>query len=164
MNLGAMDREKLPRRALLDTSACIYTFRGRRKDPRTRDHKDFFDAMLESGRDLLIAAPSIAEFQRKYETPIPRALGVEVVAFDHEAANTLARDFPPFVFQEVQRETAAPATCVKYDALIVACAVRHNADCIITTDNWMVRVAGKVGLKAAAAGDFREDQTKMPWR
>lgn len=78
--------------------------------------------MLENKHDILIAALSIAELRRKYETQLPRVRNILVVPFDEEAADLLAREFPSHVFHEIQKADGTPLNYIKYDSLIVASA------------------------------------------
>src|SRR5665213_28471 len=61
-----------------------------------------WNAMLENGRQILIAAPSLAEMIRQEgkDYSIPRRRGVEVVAFDDRAAVELGRRFPERVLRD----------------------------------------------------------------
>jgi hypothetical protein len=46
---------------------------------------------------------------------------------------------------------------VKFDALIMACARRFGADCVISLDDDMFKLAGKAGVTCREPGYFRGD-------
>jgi predicted nucleic acid-binding protein len=50
---------------------------------------------------------------------------------------------------------------IKYDALIVACAKRHNAKVLVTTDGAQTKLAVKVGLEVRTPSDFLSTQQEM---
>jgi predicted nucleic acid-binding protein len=104
-------------------------------DPNAQLCIEFFQAMLANGREILIAAPTLAEVMRKDATKsVPRQVGIDIVGFDDVAAELLGRTFPMSVLKELDR-SGTTLTHLKYDALIFACAIRHNAECIVTLDS-----------------------------
>ena len=129
-----MDPAKLPSRALIDSGLLTRAIGGFATDRFTADCVDFWQAMLARNHDILIAAPSVAEVIRADgKRSIPRSPQIEVVAFDQVAAELLGRQFPISVLKQLNRPGTS-LTHLKYDALIVACAVRYNADCIVSID------------------------------
>lgn len=96
------------------------------------------EAMIQHRRSVLIAAPSLAElFRRAPQNPVPRTQWVRVVVFDGLAAELLGRSFPPEVLIKARDQSGALLhylKSLKYDAMIVACAVRHRAAMLVTTD------------------------------
>lgn len=119
--------------------------------------------MLENSREILIAAPSLAEMIRQEgKDSFPRRRGVEVVAFDDRAAQELGRRFPERVLQLERQTTKLPKHYIKYDALIVACAVRHKATHIVTLDNPMTSLAGQAGIKVVNPSFFLKAQLNIP--
>jgi predicted nucleic acid-binding protein len=123
-----IDVSRLPQRALFDTGVVIRALGERPNDPRSPLCEALWEAMVENGRDILIAAPSIAEMIRQDgKGEIPHRRGVEVVAFDARAAELLGRKFPERVLTLERTNTGLPKHYIKYDAMIVACAVRHRA-------------------------------------
>jgi predicted nucleic acid-binding protein len=115
-------------------------------DAETPACKEFYQAMLSHGRELLIAAPTIAEVMRQDgKRNIPRVLGIEVVSFDDQAAQILGRMFPASVLKSL-KHGGTTLTHLKYDALIMACAVRHQADCVVAIDEDFVALGNAVGM------------------
>ncbi len=90
-----MDPKLLPIRAMVDTGVFIRALGQRPDDPRSPDCRDFLDAMYSNQREVLLAAPSLAETIRGFDPPsVPSTAGIEVVAFDDEAAIALGLHFP----------------------------------------------------------------------
>ena len=124
-----------------------------------------FEAMIAARKTILIAAPSAAELiRRSPKTAIPRTRQVFVVAFDRTAAEILGERFPPTVLTVHRDESAAraPLHYIKYDAMIVACAVRHRANVLISCDADQRKLAAKVGLSAAVPSDYLALQPRLP--
>jgi predicted nucleic acid-binding protein len=164
--LGAIDIDvaKLPQRALFDTTIVIRALGDRPDDARSPACEALWEAMLQNGRQVLIAAPTIAEMARKEgaRRSIPRRRGVEVVAFDDLAAELLGRAMPNSILQAATQQAGLPRDYIKYDALIVACAARHRVTHVITLDGDLTGLAAKVGLSVAKPDDFLAAQSRLP--
>ncbi len=118
-----MDPARLPARVLIDTGVFIRAMGEHPTDPRSIDCKDFVEAMAAAGNDVLLAAPSLAEMLRGQDAPaVPNTGAITVVAFDDMAAVELGTKFPAKTLKAVPG--GLPATYLKYDALIAACAMR----------------------------------------
>jgi predicted nuclease of predicted toxin-antitoxin system len=76
---------------------------------------------------------------------VPRTTGIEVVAFDQLAAEILGRRFPMAVLKEIMR-SGTTMSHFKYDAMIVACAVRYSAECIVALDDDFAPLGAHVGM------------------
>ena len=110
--------------------------------------------MLAHSREILIAAPTIAEVMRHDgKRSLPRVLGIEVVSFDDQAALILGRAFPANVLKSLKRGDTT-LTHLKYDALIMACAVRHKADCVVAIDEDLFSLGAAVGMPVHRPADF----------
>ena len=157
-----IDVNRLPQRALFDTGVVIRALRERPEDPRSLICEALWEAMVENGREILIAAPSIAEMIRQDgKGVIPHRRGVEVVAFDARAAEFLGRKFPERVLALERTTTGLPRNYIKYDAMIVACAVRHRATHLVSLDIPLTTFANTAGLKAQAPEDFVAPQMDL---
>jgi predicted nucleic acid-binding protein len=157
-----IDVNRLPQRALFDTGVVIRALRERPDDPRSATCEALWEAMVENGREILIAAPSIAEMIRQEgKGAIPHRRGVEVVAFDARAAEFLGRKFPERVLTLERKATDLPKDYIKYDAMIVACAVRHRATHLVSLDAPLTTFAKTAGLSAQAPEDFVGPQTDL---
>ncbi|WP_158627672.1 PIN domain-containing protein [Corallococcus sp. AB038B] len=132
------DVKKLPRRALCDTGFWIRALGDRPKDPRSPQAEAFFKAMADNGREMLLPAPCLAELIRgKPALTIPSTPSVIVVGFDRIAAMELGKRFPASFIKQQKVKSGYEKGYIQFDAMIVACAIRHNAECIITFDNPM---------------------------
>jgi predicted nucleic acid-binding protein len=137
----ATDRDPLPRRPLIDTGVLIRALGERPDDRYSPICAGLFQDLLAASAEILIAAPSISEILRFGRSqPVPRYRLVQVVSFDERAADWLGNHLPEAVLESVKTLTGLPRHYIKYDALIVACAARHKADCIISLDKGMKRV------------------------
>ena len=110
--MGAIDIDvaRLPQRALFDTTVVIRALGDRPADARSPACEALWEAMLQNGRQVLIAAPTIAEMARKEgaRRSIPRRRGVEVVAFDDLAAELLGRSMPNSILQAATQQAGLP--------------------------------------------------------
>ena len=160
-----IDPKKLEqaRRAVLDTNVLIFALDGGKKHPEHELARALFDAMAEKNMRVLVAAPSFAEFEMKTSgKALPVGPVLEVVPFDHDAAKYLADRLP---IEELKGLNYAPAGtpygkhCLKYDSMIVACAGRFHAPCIISTDEEHIpKVAAQAGVRCLTPKYFEQAQ------
>lgn len=156
-----MDPKMLPTRALIDTGVLIRALGEHPKDPRSADCKEFVEAMVANGNDVLVAAPSLAEMIRGMTVPqVPSTGAIITVPFDDQAAIVLGTTFPASVLKQTAATSGVPLAYLKYDALIGACAVRHKAIFLITLDGGFSAQVPK-SLKIAKPGDFRTKQMTL---
>jgi hypothetical protein len=98
-----IDPKLLPARALFDTSVFV---RGIRQisDSNTDICHDLFKAMVKADKQILIAAPTIAEVLRYRgagKKPIPQYAQIEPGPFDDVCAELLGDKLPMPVLDEV---------------------------------------------------------------
>jgi predicted nucleic acid-binding protein len=111
--------------------------------------KALWAEMLRGGKSILIAAPTVAELMRaERPTPVPRHRLVEVVDFDRRSAEVLGKRLPHRIIVANARQRNAPRDYIKYDAMIVSCAVTHRAEVIISLDDGMRVMAGQAAMAA----------------
>jgi predicted nucleic acid-binding protein len=156
-----IDLTLLPKRALVDSSVLVLGLGPASvADPRAPACRAFFDAMEKNGRTLLIAAPSLTEYLKgQGRRDLPRRVGIVTVGFDDRAAVLLATMFPAKVLND--RKAAAGGLSggyIKYDAMIVACAVRHRADHFVSIDRAQSSFASSAGLTVRQPGDYEQRQ------
>lgn len=150
-----IDPALLPRRALIDSSVLVAALDESIKEAAAQDCRDFWVAMLTNGNEIVIASPTIAEFvTRRDFGKVPRVRGVSVVGFDLEAARLFGEKFPPSVLREERTASGGSKASIKFDAMIVACAVRHRVEHFISLDGGQRKLAAKVGLKAKQPSEF----------
>lgn len=159
-----IDPSTLPQRALFDTGVVIRGLGERPGDDRSLTCEALWNAMLENGRQILIAAPSLAEMIRQEGKgySIPRRRGVEVVAFDDRAAIELGRRFPERVLLLEHQRSALPKNYIKYDAMIVACAIRHRATHVVSLDGALTGFAKAAGIEIVEPNRFEKPQLHLP--
>jgi hypothetical protein len=149
-----MDSRKLPGRALVDSGVVTRSMGDLAPDDATEVCKGFYEAMLAFGREILIAAPTIAEVMRKDGLrALPRTNGIEVVAFDDQAALVLGKTFPMDVIKSLNH-SGTSRSYLLYDALIVACGIRtaQNASSRSTqTSSGFVRPSGSAVVLPATS-------------
>jgi predicted nucleic acid-binding protein len=144
---------------LIDTNVFLRSFGDRPNDPASPACKAFVDAMLAARRDVLLAAPSVAEILRfKRGTQLPVMDRFVVVPFDDDAARILGMKFPEELLLEWARKTNNPRHYYKYDAMIVACAVRWSARCMVALDQGLCELAASQGLRVEKPDAFRHPQ------
>jgi predicted nucleic acid-binding protein len=157
-----VDPGRLPDSALLDTTVMIRALGDRPNDPRAPLCASLFAKMVQIGKRVLVAAPTVAEMMRSsQQTMPPRSRYVEIVPFDLSAAMMLADKLPLSVLKTLKEQGLGPLTYLKYDALIVACAIRHKADCLVTLDKTMGKLAEQAELPCKTPSDFLQRQTTL---
>jgi predicted nucleic acid-binding protein len=158
-----IDPGLLPSRALLDSSVLFGALGSRDSGDDGEACRKLLEAMMEHGKTVLIAAPSITELLRG-ESPVepPKTMGIIVVGFDDQAARILAEDFPQEVLVKARDATGTTLQYIKYDAMIVACAKRHRADCLVTRDGPMERLAKHAKLPCFRPDHFYSRQGTLP--
>lgn len=135
------DIKKLPRRVACDTGFWIRALGDRPNDVRSPQATEFFQAMQQAGGEMLLPTPCLAELIRGNPSlKIPSTPSVIIIGFDRLAAVTLGKTFPPSVIKQQILATGYEKAFIQFDTMIVACAIRHNAECIITFDNPMSRM------------------------
>lgn len=161
--MGEIDAARLPKSALLDTTVLIRALGDRPNDPQAPLCRELFETMIANKLDVLIAAPTLAEIYRGGGSgkPPPQLAQFCIVSFDDEAARILGTRFPQLSLVNFQKSTGDPLSYYKYDALIVACAVRHRADVLVSLDSQMRTLATSVQLRAVAPDEYRYKQGSL---
>lgn len=154
-----IDLAALPGRALFDSSVAIPALR---RGPGDRPCADLLDAMIDTRREVIIAAPTLAEILRgDPDADLPRTRFVRIVAFDQLAAHELGIRFPATVLKQWRDATGAVLDYFKYDAMIVATASRHRVDAFITRDDRQAAFAASVGLTVRSPDSFKPPQLSL---
>ena len=163
-----IDPKKLDeaKRALIDTNVLIFALDGGIKHPDHKLARALVEALAERKSRILVAAPTFAEFEvRKTGKSMPTGGVIEVVPFNHDAAKYLAERLPLNALKElgyVSTGTPNGKSCLKYDSMIVACAGRHLAQCIISTDTeHMPKLAAQAGLRCLSPRYFEQAQQSL---
>lgn len=160
--MAEIDPDLLPGRCLVDTGVLIRAL-GQREDEHADKCRSFFDAMVGAKRQMLVAAPTVAELLRGNPQPLPRTRSVVVVSFDNTAAEILGVEIPVSVLHDHSAKTGHTRSYLKYDAMIVACARRWEAQCIVALDDDHVALARHAGLVVRHPAAFVRRQTVLPF-
>lgn len=146
--MDELDPERLPALATLDTTVALRGFGAYPDDPPSALCMAFVSLCLKEKRPLYIATPTYAEIRRGGTARhIPRLVAIEPLSFDTEAANVLGDKFPIEVLQKFKSDTGLPMHYVKYDAMIIACALRWGKGPLVTLDVRQRNLAERVGLE-----------------
>ena len=149
---------QLPGRVLIDTGVLI-RWLDPAKDSKAPPCLQLVDALLQHRSEVLIAAPSLAEVLRAGGSAPPRRRGITVVPFDDAAATALGKKLPLSKWEAIKVLSGTSNTRLKYDTMIVACAIRHNADVIATLDDKLAQVATAGGMRSAEPLKLLQPQT-----
>lgn len=131
-----IDPKLLPAVAAVDTGVILRAL-GEINDAEAAQCKAFWKAMVEGDehRVIHIAMPSYAEILRhkdgKAGVRVPRTPRVVVVPADDRVAVVIAEKMPMNTVVRFKDGERCPQAYIHYDALILACAVRHRADCFV---------------------------------
>jgi predicted nucleic acid-binding protein len=151
---------------MFDTTALVAASGGRVRPDQEGACKPLFDALVSARKTILVATPSFAEFLRKAgRRAIPHLSSIEVVPFDRLAAQLLAKEFPKEAlthYRDASDKSKPPLDYIKYDAMIVACGVRHKAGVFVSLDTDQRKMAVKVGLTVAWPRDYMGAQQVLP--
>lgn len=153
-----MKATKLPSSALLDSGVLIRALGERSEEPQSANCLRLLRDMEEANRRIYVAAPTIAEIERNQTQGPPPSLPISrnivVVPFDREAARLLALHFPWEVIKGESDEQVRSRRCIKYDAMIVACALRIKAASLVSLDAGMRKLCAQAKLKAGAPSAY----------
>lgn len=154
-----IDRKSLPRVALIDTPVIIRAvLKDRQDEGVTPVCRAFVEAMLESKRTLLISTPSLAEVIRgRPAVEVPSVKGIETVSFDRRTAMVLGRTFPADKLKQLAKVEKMDREVIYFDTMIVACAIRHQAEAVVTLDKGrMMKSLGEhCPIPICAPGDYK---------
>src|SRR5690242_16401802 len=144
-----IDKEKLPKTAMVDTGVFLRFLGARPDDPDAPICRAFCEAMLERGNVLYVAAPTLAEIIRKNGERAPRIKGVVVVPFDDRAAEILGAKMPMPALRDAR----------KVDAMIMACAARSRTTTMVTLDlEDMLPLGAGLEIAVQRPQDFASEQ------
>lgn len=132
---------------LIDSSVMIPALGDRPDDPWSNDCTECLKLLIRNRYRILVAAPTLAEIMRFGGGSLPpRTEGIEVVAFDQEAAKLLGKCLEINQIRQMRDELGGPLDYYKYDAIIAACAKRHRAVWFVGRDKGQRKMAEKFDL------------------
>ena len=97
--------------------------------------------------------------------PPPRVRNVLVIDFDMQAALLLAQKFPMHELERIKKTEglSASLTHLKFDVMIVACALRHKSKLHITLDGDHPPLCKTAGLECVSPMAWvRDPQANLP--
>lgn len=163
-----MDEKLLPQRLRLDSGVLIraleHASEVHRQDPRTKDCRTLWETALRAKREILIAAPTVVEIRAKRGAPpLPVVKQVRVVPFHGSVADDLIHWGGEDALQEVVQASGAHRKLVRFDAMIVACARWHQADCLVSVDErHMPKLSAMAGIDFHTPSYFAPRQPTLP--
>lgn len=147
MTRPRFDQKKIPAKVALDTTVVLRAL-GFAADP-TGLCEELLRELIACRVEIQLPAPVLAEILRGDIRRMPQVRsGFTVAAFDELAAIRCAELFPKEMLSAGDKDGAA----LKYDAMIVACAVRWGAKHIVSLDEKLRKKAtpaGVVGMEPA---------------
>jgi len=117
--------------------------------------------MIDEGRKLWVAAPTVAEVIRHKGSATPRVRGIAVVAFDDRAAELLGARMPMAKMHEAKTLTGLSLSYLKYDAMIVACAIRIGVPVVVSLDGDHPVLAKDMSLTVRKPSDYYAAQMTL---
>lgn len=143
-----INRAKLPESAAIDTGVFIRGLLGAYPEgPESPSCEDFCNAMIDARRTLFVAAPTITEVVRHAGVRVPRRRGVVVVPFDDVAAEILGLKMPSAKLSEAKTSLGVSISYLKYDAMILACAIRSRTAVMVAIDGDHTKLAVDTGFE-----------------
>jgi hypothetical protein len=141
-----IDGKRLPVTAMVDTMVLRLALDTTSTDVRAVPSQQFLDAMEGAGRPVFVAAPSIAEILQwaGHQGP-PLTELVQTLAFDLTAANLLGERLPADLLKEARHPRGGSRLVYKYDAMILACAMRWGMETLLTYDGYLQNLCERVG-------------------
>jgi predicted nucleic acid-binding protein len=153
----------LPLLALIDTGVFIRRLGDQPECADTPACIEFCDRMAALNRRIFVAAPTIAEVTRIRGAAPPRVRNIITVAFDEVAAEELGRLMP---MSELRSCLAKHYGCrqnhIKYDALIVGCALRIPGVAFVGLDDKQLQLARAVRLDAHRPHEYLAEGPRSP--
>lgn len=151
--VARFDTTLFPERALLDTGIWLRVFHWE-QDADSQLCIDLVTALSFTNCRMLMSAPTLAELLRADDgRKVPRTRSIVPVPFDTKAAEELQLLVAPW-----KNTTPGEGVRLKFDQMIVACAVRWGAQHIIHLDNRLRNSAPRAEAKVA----FRKPADYMP--
>lgn len=147
----------LPLRALIDTGVFIRRLGDQAECKHAPACIEFCNRMTARNRRLFVAAPTITEVTR-FQSPVapPAMHGIITVPFDDVAAIALGKLMPMDEIRRCRSEYYKDCrqNHIKYDALIVGCALRVPNVVFVGIDEKQLKLAREVKLSAYMPHEF----------
>jgi predicted nucleic acid-binding protein len=142
-----IDKESLPDRCAIDSTVLFLALEHKPHRSGTPTARALWTSLLDServnrGARVYIPALVVAELARGASpAKPPRNAGVHIAPFGAKAAQFLGKHFSHAFIDAQQKATGQRLHYLKYDALIAATAIAHDAT-LITLDDWLLNLTG----------------------
>lgn len=160
-----IDDSKLPMSALFDTTVILPALDAKVASTNRALCAAIVEGMLAQRRRVMIAAPTKAEMcvGGLLLDDLPNTADIRVVPFDSEAASLFYHQFPKEKLKKLRNATTPPLNknAVKFDAQIVACALRWKVAMLVTDDTGQMAIARAAGLLAVKPEHFLSAQLPL---
>lgn len=154
-----IDIALLPTKAMVDTNVFMRGVLGDRpEEPSSVLCVEFCNAMLDKKLRIFVAAPTLAEVIRHQGKRVPRTQGIVVVPFDDRAAELLGMTLSMGKLHVSKAASGASLTYLKYDSMIMACALRSGVPVFVTMDSDHHPLAKDTSIRVEHPSAFRAPQ------
>lgn len=149
------------KRVLLDTGVWIRGL-GHRDDDESEACQRVLHGLLDDGVSMLLSAPCLAEMTRGRGGPIG-AVPFELVPFNRRAALVCGATFKEWWLLDTSRYLGLREHYIKYDAMIVSCALAGKADAVVALDGGVHALCEHAGLPCHLPDELYPDPGSF-WR
>lgn len=145
------DPKLIPGQIALDTGIVLRAMG--HEDDKTNLCAEFVRELVNCRVEIQVAAPVIAEVIRGDVKRTPQSMpGIVVTAFDDIAAIKCGQLFPVATLNS--KVGNKPPAVLKYDAMIIACAVRWGAKHLVSFDAELRKKATSAGVAGKEPSDY----------
>lgn len=157
--MSVVDVAKLQDKALVDSNIWLSAIKDA-NPKKLAESGAFLKGMQANKKIMYLAAPALAELNIGASPGVPAFSSVVVVDFDLMAANLFGKLIPSHA---VLKKGPLPFNrhFIKYDSMILACAIRHKASCLVTYDENLQKLAGICAFPWFEPSAFMEAQQSL---
>jgi hypothetical protein len=130
-------------------------------EPESPLCKAFCDEMINMNRRIYVAAPTLAEVIRYQGQRVPRYQSIVVVPFDDRAAEILGLHLPMARLHQSKLASGSSVSYLKYDSMIMACAIRSGAAVLVTMYSDHHPLAHLTSIRVEHPKAFRKAQLTL---
>lgn len=139
--------DPLPRKVMVDTGVFVRGL-GQRLDEKAATCRELVGQLFSRDCRIYLAAPALAEMLRwGSASAIPRRRELVIAAFDERAARVLGETFPLAALEAQKASEGSSLTHLKYDSMIVACAIRYGVDVHVSIDADHHKLCERAGFR-----------------
>lgn len=154
-----INQQSLPHRVMVDTIVLTMSLGDRPHDQNADICRTFWEAAVAGCDRVLIPSPCVAEMLRADNpTHVPRHHKVQVVPFDNASAQILGERLPHRILAN-SMNNGFRKHYIKYDALILASAIRYSAT-LVTYDKLLIELGAAADHKVCRPDSFLDLPSK----